>query len=94
MTAPTSSLPTIKSIDEAQEGHGVFEIMDRSGDTKHTWDPKKSGEVEAAKALFETLKSKGQLIYRLGRFGGKGEVMREFDADAGRLVAIPPVTGG
>lgn len=89
-----TSLPTVKSADEVQEGCGLFEIMGRDGDTKHTWDPKKSGEVEAAKALFETLRSKGQMVYRLGRFGGKGEVMHDFDPNAGRLVAIPPVTGG
>ena len=89
-----TSLPTVKSVDEVQEGHGLFELMGRSGDTKHTWDPKKSGEVEAAKALFETLQSKGQRIFRLSRFGGKGELMREFDPSAGRLLAVPPLSGG
>ena len=70
-------------------------ILDRSGDTTVTWDKDNADEVENAKRTFDDLKKKGFVAYSVkGRNGEKGEILREFDPDAERLIMAPPLVGG
>jgi hypothetical protein len=70
-------------------------VLDHTGDSNHIWDPENEVEVEAAKQLFDSLKKKGYVAYKVeGKKGEKGEVMREWDPDAGRMIMAPPMRGG
>ena len=70
-------------------------IMDRTGDLKVIWDPDKEDEVEAARKQFNDLRKKGYAAYKVeGKKGDKGEVIREFDPDAGRIILAPAMQGG
>lgn len=70
-------------------------IMSRDGDTKLIWDKDNEHEVENAKRTFDDLKAKGFLAYKVeGRRGEKGELLREFDPEAEKLIMAPPLQGG
>jgi len=74
---------------------GEMAVMDHSGDSKHLWDPGNYREVEAMRDLFKDLKKKGYLAYRVDKKDGtKGEVMKDFDPEAGSVIMIPLVAGG
>ncbi len=75
------------------DGHELV-ILDASGDTKIIWDPEKADEVAHAKETFTKLKAKGYLAYSVNRKGDKGEVLREFDADADKMILAPATIGG
>lgn len=69
-------------------------ILDHTGDTKLIWDPDKADEVEHARETFTKLKKKGYMAYSVNRKGDKGEVMREFDPDAEKMILAPQMVGG
>lgn len=75
---------------------GEMAVMGQEGDTKHMWDKAKPAEVEAARALFNTLvKEKKYLAFKcVGKNGDKGDQIRDFDPDAERLIFVPPMQGG
>jgi len=74
---------------------GELAIMDRTGDTKILWNRHDPNDVAVARAAFREARSKGFLIYRAeGKDGHQGEQINEFDPDAERLIAIPPMVGG
>lgn len=79
----------------------TMHIMDRSGDSRIMWDPERPAEVEAARAQFDKLtkpKSKGGQGYTAYKVNpedaSKGEVIREFDPAAGKLILAPAMAGG
>lgn len=73
----------------------VMEVMDPTGDTKIIWDAANEDEVENARRTFDDLKKKGFIAYSVkGKNGKKGEIIREFDPDAERLIMAPPMQGG
>ena len=82
----------------AQEQGQVKNLMhtlDKTGDTKVSWDPASPEEVKAARSSFDVLRKKGYLAYRADRHGDKtGVQMREFDAQAERIVMVKPIVGG
>lgn len=70
-------------------------VLGQNGDTKHIWDPEKPAEVEAAKAVFDSLRKKGYMAFHVkGKQGEQGDQMREFDPAAGRLILVPQMAGG
>jgi len=71
-------------------------ITDATGDTKIIWDPDKPDEVAAAKAAFDAGKKKKMLSYSVDPDSGArtGEVIREFDPQAGKIIMIPQTRGG
>lgn len=74
---------------------GVLHVMDRSGDTRLMWDKGNDDEVSAARETFRKLKEKGFLAYRVhGKKGEKGDVIREFDPAAERIIMSPQLVGG
>ena len=69
-------------------------ILDHTGDTKLIWDPDKADEVETARDTFNKLKKKGYVAYSVNRKGDKGEVLREFDPTAEKMILAPQMVGG
>ena len=74
----------------------IMEIMGQEGDTKIIWDKSNPDEVENARRTFNELVGQKKFIaYRVeGKKGEKGEIIREFDPDAERLILSPPMVGG
>lgn len=72
----------------------TFAVMDKTGDTKLIFDPNNADEVESAKNTFRDLKKKGFIAYRVSADGSKGEVIREFDSAAGKIILAPAMVGG
>lgn len=73
---------------------GQLAILDATGDTKIIWDPNNTDEVENARRSFTDLRAKGYLAYKVTPDGSKGEVIREFDPDAEKIILAPPLRGG
>jgi len=74
---------------------GSMAVMDRSGDSKHLWDPGNYREVEAMRDLFKDLKKKGYIAYQVDKKeGSAGKVMEKFDPEAGAIIMRPMVAGG
>ena len=95
--ANTSGVMLLDEVEEVELGpnQGIMAALDATGDTKTIWDRTKPDEVEAARATFNTLKRKGYTGYRVkGSEGAKGEIMREFDPEAERMIMVPPMVGG
>jgi hypothetical protein len=73
----------------------VWEVMDVSGDLKQIWDPRKAGEVEEQRRIFERLtKEKKYRAYNVTDDNKPGEPMETFDASAGRVIFRPQFVGG
>lgn len=68
-------------------------ILGRIGDTKMSWDRRNDLEVSAAKETFEKRIKEGWSAFR-EKFGSKGDKIKIFDADAERIVLVPPISGG
>jgi hypothetical protein len=84
-----------EEIEKIPEGHHLFAIMDRTGDTKITFDPRNEDEVEIAKKQFADLRKKGFNAYKVQpKDGSKGELVREFDAREAMYIFVPPMQGG
>ncbi len=73
---------------------GELRVLDATGDTKLIWNPNNTDEVENAKRTFNDLRSKGYLAYKVTEGGAKGEVIREFDANAEKIILAPALRGG
>lgn len=73
---------------------GEMRTLGREGDVKTVWDPENAEEVKAAKRTFDDLRKKGFLAFAVKRNGDKGEQIREFDADAAKVILAPPMAGG
>lgn len=69
-------------------------VLDRTGDTTTTWNPRSRDEVAMARKAFDEAKAKRYLIYKANADGTKGELMREFDPNAERIVCTPQNVGG
>jgi hypothetical protein len=73
---------------------GVQIIMDRSGDTRHTFDPSDPDSIVTADERFQALVSKGFRAVALGRDGSSGELIKNFDPKLEETLFIPPLKGG
>lgn len=73
----------------------VWEVMDLSGDLKHTWNPNSAADVEEMRRLFERLtKEKKYRAYNVTDEQKPGEPMENFQAAAGRIIFRPQFVGG
>ena len=72
----------------------TLHIMDRTGDTRIEWDPSNKTEVKIARAAFDEAKKKKMLTYKVDSRGNRGELIREFDPTAERIIATPQTVGG
>jgi hypothetical protein len=74
---------------------GEMRVMGRPGDTRIIWNPRDVDETAAAKRTFDDLVGgKGFLAFKVANGGGKGTQIREFDAQAEKLIIAPPMAGG
>ena len=69
-------------------------VLDKSGDTRHEWNPAVPFEVEQARKAFDAARAKKYLIYKIGADGTQGELMRTFDPTAERIICTPQTVGG
>jgi hypothetical protein len=77
------------------KGQSLLAVLDKSGDTKITWDRSKPLEIEIARAAFRKAKLDGYMAYKVsGKDGVKGEVLADFDPTAERIILAPPLAGG
>jgi hypothetical protein len=68
-------------------------IMDRSGDTRHRFDPDDASAVSEAERRFAELTEAGFIAAK--RTGnGTSELVRQFDPTAQETVFIPRLVGG
>jgi hypothetical protein len=72
----------------------VMKVLDYKGDTFHEWNPSDPDETAAVKATFDSLKKKGYLAYTVTDGNMKGEVIHEFDPQAGKIVMNRQPVGG
>ena len=73
----------------------MLSIADVTGDTRIMWDPRSKDEVATAKAAFDAAKKKGMLAYTVDPDSAdKGDVIREFDPQAGKIIMSRPLAGG
>lgn len=71
------------------------QLDDQPGDTRLIWDRDRDNEVRAAREMFNRLRAEGYLAYSVrGEKGEKGEVIREFDPDAEKIIMAPRQQGG
>lgn len=79
---------------ERQPGDHEIAVMDRTGDTKHLWNPNNTTEVEVAREAFKKFRKDGYLIFSVGADGEKKEQINEFDPYIGKYIATPAFKGG
>ena len=69
-------------------------VMDRSGDTRHVFDPADQEAVKDAEQRFHELTGKGFRAVALGKDGAPGTLLQRFDARAEKTMFIPQLQGG
>lgn len=72
----------------------VLCVLDKTGDTRLVWDPNDERDVTEARKAFEEAKRQGKTIYRVGDDAHPAAVMHEFDAKAGKFIAVMRMKGG
>lgn len=82
------------TLEEAPVRVGLLQVLDHTGDSRQTWNPESQIEVDAAKKTFEKLKKRGYLAYTVEEDGSRGEVIRDFDPTAGKIIMAPQLVGG
>jgi hypothetical protein len=73
---------------------GTMATLSRAGDVRVMWNPDVPGEVAAAKKAFDEAIKKGMLAFSVKKTGEKGTQVREFDAEAEKIILAPPMRGG
>lgn len=74
---------------------GEMRVIDRTGDSKLIWDTANPDEVEAARSHFNLLKEqKRYAAFKVKKNGEAGEVIRDFDPEAGMIIMRPQLQGG
>ncbi|MGE3702670.1 MAG: hypothetical protein AB7G08_28470 [Hyphomicrobiaceae bacterium] len=69
-------------------------VMDRSGDTRHVFDPADQKAVKDAEQRFHDLTGKGFRAVALWKDGVPGVLLNQFDARAEETLFIPQLQGG
>lgn len=65
------------------------------GHAEYRWNKNDPKDVEQAREAFIKQKAKGYLAYRVDpKTGDKGEVIKEFDPSAEKIIMVPPIAGG
>ena len=93
-TSPINTLDDAFNEEVPDGATGMLCCLDKTGDTKVVWDYKDDDSVAAAKATFDALKKKGHIAYSVKKDGSAGEVIREFDPKAEKIIMSPPMVGG
>lgn len=97
LDAVSTTLETKRcAFKEIPEGKHAAGVLGRDGDTKVIWDKNKPEEVEAARLMFDALRKKNYLAFKVkGDKGDKGdEQIREFDPTVERMILTPQMQAG
>ena len=73
---------------------GVQIVMDHTGDTRHEFDASDPKALTLAEERFRELTGKGFSAVALGKDGGPGKLMRQFDPHVEQTLFIPQLQGG
>lgn len=77
------------------KGRNAMAVIGENGDTKLIWDPRSAAEVESARRQFNFLtKEKRYAAFKMEPGGERGEMLREFDPAAERIILAPAMQGG
>lgn len=91
MTAHTQDFPAYPST----ASRSTLHILDSTGDTKMAWSVDNQAELDAVKATFKKLKKAGYVAYTVDPDDGtRGDVISEFDPEAGMMIMHQPLAGG
>lgn len=83
------------SFQELPKDRCAAAVMGRAGDVKIIWDRQKTEEVEQARLMFDGLRKKNYLAFKVtDEAGTKGEQVREFDPKIERMVFTPQMQAG
>jgi len=69
-------------------------IMDRTGDTRVTFDTSTAEGVDAAEKRFKELTGSGFRAAKMTNDGTPGTLLKKFDATAEKVLFIPALQGG
>ena len=69
-------------------------VMDRSGDTRQTFNPEDATSLAHAEQRFRELTGKGFRAVVLGKEGEPGKLLHAFDPKAKETLFIPQLQGG
>ena len=69
-------------------------VMDRSGDTRHSFDPADTAALEGARQRFHDLTGKGFRAVALAKDGRPGTLLRKFDPTVEETLFMPQLRGG
>jgi len=89
--------PSPLDADEAiPAGSLVIAMMTGHGDVRKIWNAANADEVEDAKRTWEHLVGeKGYMAFLVNpEDNTKGDQIREFDPNAGKIILVPPMRGG
>ena len=88
-------------MDTKVEHEHCMIIMDSSGHTTVTWDPRDPASVNDAKREFQRLLAAGNQAFRMDVVSENGVVVEEqgehiteFDPEAGKVMMVPHLRGG
>ncbi len=89
-------MTTLEELHPLETGKtGIMHKLGTEGDVPIMWDRENDFEVEIARKAFDEARHNGFIVYRAeGTDGHRGEVVREFDPDAERLIMVAPHQGG
>jgi len=95
MSEQNTASPDI-DLDQIPEGHGLMSMLTpKHGDLRVMWDRGNYEETAAARATFDRMVGEGHIAYRAeGKKGDRGEVMRNFDPAAERIIMVKQNQGG
>lgn len=71
-----------------------FNVLDTTGHTKTTFDPKNEEEVEVAREQFGSLIDRGFTAFYVDKRGEQTERMKKFDPKAGAIIFVPKIAAG
>jgi hypothetical protein len=84
----------VQEANRIEDEQGVLVILDRSGDTRHTWDRSNRDEVQAMREIFDTMIDKGYQAWSVTRKGDKDQRITAFDPQAEKIIFSPALVGG
>ena len=69
-------------------------ILGPEGDSKITWDPSNEKEVKSAEKEFNDCIRKNYTAYAVTNLDKKGSKITTFNPFIGKIILVPPVSGG
>jgi hypothetical protein len=71
-----------------------MQVMDPTGHTQVSWDSGDTAGLRVARETFDRMTGQGYRAFRVGKDGGQGERLSQFDPDAEEMILIPQLVGG